>query len=110
MAKYMPKVVGAWLGGLYDSDKLVARAAYDAYAKVFSSDEKQRNLWKIYEQSILDYSKTALFEETPDTLSDERSTSLDDAQAKYSRVVGTTLLTITNAIGNVHEFKNTLIF
>ena len=97
----MPNTIGAWLAGQYDSDKLVARASMEAFSSVFTSQDKQRNVWKIFQGQVLAYCKNAIFEETLWTLSDERTVSPDDAEAKYARVIGTSLFTLANALGKL---------
>ena len=94
----MPVVVGAWLCGLQDNDKLVARGVQESFDKVFSTAEKRDGVWKAFQGSILEYCRDAILKETPQTLSDERITSLDDAQAKCSRVIGTAILTVAHAM------------
>ena len=95
----MPRIVGAWLSGLYDNDKLVTRAAYDAFTNVFPSDDKQKNVWRVYQPSILEYCRDAILKESVRTLSDERTTSPDDAEAKYARVVSSAISVVTNILG-----------
>ncbi|KAI9674183.1 MAG: hypothetical protein M1817_002001 [Caeruleum heppii] len=85
-AKHMPKVVGAWLAGLYDNDRPVARAASESFSHVFPTDEKIRGVWKAYEHPILEYAGDALIKETPQTLSDERIMSPDDVEANSLNV------------------------
>jgi E3 ubiquitin-protein ligase listerin len=87
LAKYMPKAVGAWLAGLYDTDRAAMKAAQDSLRQVFSAPEKLHALRKAYQQSILQYCSDAIAKETTLTLSDERTVSPDDAEAKYCRVV-----------------------
>jgi hypothetical protein len=98
IAKHMPSVAGAWLCGLRDNDKTVSRAAYDAFSKVFSSADKQRGVWRAFQAPILEYCRDAILNETVQTLSDERTTTPDDAESKYARVIATALLTTANAI------------
>ena len=98
IAKHMPKIVSPWLAGLYDNDKSVARAAQESFKQVFSSDEKMKNVWVVYQEVILEYSRNVIVEETINTLSDERTTSPDDAVAKYTRVVSTAIRMVTHAI------------
>ena len=95
----MPGAIGAWLAGLHDNDKLVARASEEAFSSVFTGQDRRRNVWKVYQAHILTYCKNAVFGETVWTLSDERTVSPDDAEAKYARVVGTSLLTLANVLG-----------
>ncbi|KAL8779784.1 MAG: hypothetical protein Q9213_006769, partial [Squamulea squamosa] len=85
--RYMPDVVGAWLAGLFDGDKLVARAAQESVKQTFPTDEKVKNVWKLYLGSILQFCSDAVFKENVNTLSDERTVSPDDASAKHARVV-----------------------
>ncbi|OJD26972.1 hypothetical protein ACJ73_01642 [Blastomyces percursus] len=91
IAPYISRVVGAWLAGLYDSDKLVFRAARESVVRAFPTEEKRQSLWKIYRSSIFEFVIDAVLEQTPQTLSDERTVRPDEAEAKHARVVGTAL-------------------
>lgn len=91
IAKYMPRTIGAWLAGLYDNDKLVAKSAQDALELVFPTAEKREALRKAYQEPLLDFVRNAIEKESPQTLSDERSTSPDEAVAKYARVVASSI-------------------
>ncbi|MCJ1314021.1 hypothetical protein MMC25_007701 [Agyrium rufum] len=98
IAKYLPKLVCPWLAGLYDNDKRVARAAQEAYTQVFSTEEKQKSVWKVYQEPIINYCSDVILRETVASLSDERTTSADDAQGKYARAVGSALSVVGSAI------------
>ncbi|KAI9809452.1 MAG: hypothetical protein M1827_006832 [Pycnora praestabilis] len=98
IAKYMPRLIGAWLAGLYDNDKTVSRAAQDSFKQVFISSDKMRSVWKAYERPILEYARDAIFRETVQSLNDERTVSPDDAEAKYARVIATGILVILNLL------------
>lgn len=102
----MPKSVGAWLAGLQDNDRIVSRAAQGAFQKVFPSEEKKKTVWKAYRQPILDYCRDAVLKESMQTLSDERTASPDDAQAKYARVIGAAILTVASALGKEKLYHN----
>lgn len=95
----MPKIIGPWLAGLYDNDRSVSRAAQESLKQVFPSEEKLSNLWRLYLASIIVYSLDAITKETVNTLSDERTTSPDDAAAKHTRVLATALSLVTHIIG-----------
>ena len=95
----MPKIIGPWLAGLYDNDRSVSRAAQESLRQVFASEEKLLNLWRLYQASIVAYSLDAITKETVYTLSDERTTSPDDAFAKHARVLATGILLVTHLIG-----------
>ncbi|KAF4123082.1 E3 ubiquitin-protein ligase listerin [Geosmithia morbida] len=86
MERHIPTIVGAWLAGLYDRDRAVSRAANDGLSSFLNTPEKTLALWKKCQGKILDYAVDAI-QETQDTLSDERSTTKEDAEAKFYRVV-----------------------
>ena len=98
IAPYLPEIIGPWLAGTYDSDKTVSRAAQDAFQDAFPTKEKQQAVWKRYRAALIDYAEDATLRQTPQTLSDERVTSPDDAEAKYVRVVGTAMLVLTRLV------------
>lgn len=87
MERRIPKIVGPWLAGTYDKDRVVARAATDALQSLLNTDEKILQFWKRCQSQILEYAIEAV-QETPDSLSDERSTTKDDSEAKHHRVLG----------------------
>lgn len=95
----MPDVVGAWLAGLFDGDKMVSRAAQESLKQTFQTDEKVNNVWKIYLGPILQFCSDAVFKESTNTLSDERTVSPDDASAKHARVVAAVLSVIQYVLG-----------
>ncbi|KIW23957.1 uncharacterized protein PV07_09702 [Cladophialophora immunda] len=98
MAPHLPKVIGAWLSGCYDNDKLVARTSQESVAAAFATDDKRRALWKVYRNALLDYADDAILVQTPQTLSDERSTTPDDSEAKFVRVAGNAMQMLSQAI------------
>ncbi|KAG2415147.1 hypothetical protein HFD88_006338 [Aspergillus terreus] len=77
----------------------VQRAALESFTRVFSTEEKRSGVWKIYQSSILDFVDDVILQQTPQTLSDERTVKPDDAEAKYARVVATALLLFNRIIG-----------
>ncbi|KAK1814744.1 hypothetical protein LTR12_010880 [Friedmanniomyces endolithicus] len=98
-ARHLPRIIGSWLAGCYDSDRAAARAAQDALALVFSSAEKVVALKKTFQGAILAYCKDALLYETLQTLSDERTVSPADAENTYARVMATSLAVVNNLLG-----------
>ncbi|KAG2014555.1 hypothetical protein GB937_006516 [Aspergillus fischeri] len=104
IAPYLPKVIGAWLAGFYDNDRPVHRAALESFMQVFTTQEKRNGVWKVYQSSILDFVDDVILQQTPQTLSDERTVKPDDAETKYARVVGTALLLLNRVIAiSTHE-------
>ena len=98
VAPHLHKVIGAWLSGAYDSDRLVARAAQDSISTAFSSEERRRALWTVYRSALTDYANDAILVQTSQTLSDERSTTADDAEAKHIRVLGNALQMLSQMV------------
>jgi len=90
MAKKLPSFVGPWLAGTFDRDKRALKAASDGLAAFLQTKEKEEAFWKAVQTRALEFATEAI-KETPDTLSDERSTTKQDSDAKYHRVVGASL-------------------
>lgn len=97
----MPKIVGPWLAGTFDNDKGAARDAQDALTLVFNTPEKIQGVRKAFHESIAEYCKDAVLNETVQSLTDERTVSADDAQATYARVVSTSLALVTSILNNL---------
>ncbi|KAF4438672.1 hypothetical protein F53441_12745 [Fusarium austroafricanum] len=98
--RHLPKIVGAWLAGLYDRDRVVARAASDGLTSFLTTPEKVLAFWTKCQAQILDYAIEAI-QETQDTLSDERSTTAEDSEAKYFRVVTASLSLVLGLLQKV---------
>lgn len=86
MERNIPKVAGVWLAGTFDRDTPVARSATGGLATFLTTEDKVAQFWKKCQPQVLEYATEAIAE-TPDTLSDERSTKPEDAEAKYYRVI-----------------------
>ncbi|OAP56555.1 hypothetical protein AYL99_09734 [Fonsecaea erecta] len=98
VAPRLARVIGAWLSGCYDSDRLVARTAQESVAAAFVTEDKRRALWKVYRNTLLDYANDAILVQTPQTLSDERSTTPDDSEAKFVRVSGNAMQMLSQTV------------
>jgi len=90
MEKRIPAVVGAWLAGTFDRDRGASRTASDGLFSLVNTPDKVLRFWKQCQAQILDYATAAILE-TPSSLDDDRSTSKDDAEAKYYRVISGSL-------------------
>ena len=89
IARFMPKICPPWLAGLYDNDKIVSKAAQETLSSIFPTEEKLFGVRKAYHQPLLQYCIDVVRYETVDSLSDARTVSSDDAEAKYARTVAT---------------------
>lgn len=86
MEKNLPKIAGVWLAGTFDKERPVARAATEGLSTFLTTEDKVTQFWKKCQSQVLHFATEAIIE-TPDTLSDERSTKPEDAEAKYYRVI-----------------------
>ena len=100
MERRIPDVAGPWLAGTFDKDKAVSSAATECLSVFLDTDEKVTRFWRRLQTQVLDYALESVIE-TPDTLSDERSTTKEDAEAKYYRVVGAALALVLNLLQKV---------
>ncbi|KAI5464974.1 hypothetical protein BGZ63DRAFT_350234 [Mariannaea sp. PMI_226] len=100
--RHIPNIVGAWLAGPFDRDRVVARAASDGLTSFLSTPEKVSGFWTKCQGQILDYAIEAI-RETKDSLSDERSTTAEDAEAKYFRVVTASLSLVLGLLQRIDE-------
>lgn len=90
MERNLPNIAGAWLAGTSDRERSVAKAASHGLSTFLTTPDKIAQFSKKCQSQILMFATDAIVE-TPDTLSDERSTKADDAEAKYYRVIGACL-------------------
>ncbi|KAG5930319.1 hypothetical protein E4U42_002243 [Claviceps africana] len=102
MERHVLKIVGPWLAGLYDRDRVVARAATDGISSFLTTSEKLTAFWSKCQFQILDFACEAI-RETQDTLSDERSTTPEDAESKFYRVVASSLSLVMGLLQRVDE-------
>lgn len=102
MERHVPKIVGPWLAGLYDRDRVVRRAASDGLSSFLTTPEKLTAFWLKCQPQILDFACEAI-RETQDTLSDERSTTSEDAEAKFHQVVTSSLSLVMGLLQRVDD-------
>ncbi|KAG6278972.1 hypothetical protein E4U47_004466 [Claviceps purpurea] len=102
MERHIPKIVGPWLAGSYDRDRVVARAATDGLSSILTTHEKMTAFWCRCQSQIVDFACEAI-RETQDTLSDERSTTSEDAEAKFYRVVASSLSLVMGLLQRVDD-------
>lgn len=84
-SRYLKESIGPWVTGLYDTDKLVVIAAENALDLVFPTQEKKEALYKVFEQTLLEYIHNVIAVETMSSLSDERFVTKEEAEHKYYR-------------------------
>ena len=98
IAKHMPLIAPAWVAGTHDGDKGVSRAAQDGLQSMFATAKKQRNLRKAYQPHILAFGTDVVENETKDSVSDPKSTTTEDAEAVYNRVLASSINSISEML------------
>ncbi|KAI6244900.1 E3 ubiquitin-protein ligase listerin [Erysiphe necator] len=93
MSVRVSKFVGNWLAGQFDRDRTVSSNVRKAVASLLPTDEKLVAFYCRHQAAALRYACDAI-QETPETLSDERTMSKEDMQAKYFIVIGSSVLLV----------------
>jgi hypothetical protein len=88
---HLSPVMGSWLLGLHDGDKLVTNTAQASLDEVFPTPEKQSLLFQKYASDIMSTCQDIIFVQTPETLADVRFVNIDEANMKYHRVLASAL-------------------
>jgi hypothetical protein len=100
-SKHLKDSIGPWIAGIYDTDRAVALSAESSLEAVFPTDEKRQAIWKLFEGTLLDFVYTVVAVETVFSLSDERYISKDEAEAKYLRVIRSSLIIFVELLKKV---------
>ncbi|KAM7183859.1 E3 ubiquitin-protein ligase listerin [Naviculisporaceae sp. PSN 640] len=95
--KMIGPIIGAWLAGSFDRDRAVARAATLGFEYIAPTEQQRTEIWGRAQKLIVDYALEAI-SETSETLSDERFTNKEDAEAKFNRVVASSMSLITRIV------------
>ncbi|KAF4547461.1 E3 ubiquitin-protein ligase listerin-like protein [Elsinoe fawcettii] len=106
VAPQLPQLAGPWLCGQHDPDRATSRSASEAFQNTFSTQEKAQNFLRLFHRQIVEYCRDAVLHETPQTLSDIRNVSKENADAIYYRVVATSLSLVATLI--MHMSKEEL--
>lgn len=91
VSRYLSGCAPFWQLGLFDNDRLVVRAATEAYETSFPSADKRAEFARVFASSIVGKCEELIFDETPESLSDSRFVNKDDSDAKYSNVTSAAL-------------------
>jgi hypothetical protein len=94
LAAHLKVIVPCWLCTMCDPHLPAAKAAQTALAATLPNDVKRADAFVFCKDAIFNYITENLFEHTPSSLSDPKSTSPEDMQSKYERVVATSLLAV----------------
>lgn len=90
MAARASKFVSSWLAGQFDRDHIVASNVRKAIRSLLKTDEKLVAFYTRHHAAALNYAYNVI-QETPETISDERSVSKVDMMTKYFIVLGSSI-------------------
>lgn len=68
-SKHLKACIGPWITSLYDSDRMVARAALQSFNDVFDTEKKREIVWEKYTNDVIKYISDVLQNETARTIS-----------------------------------------
>ncbi len=88
LATALKHFIGSWLLATFDTTPEVARAAQEALNDTFASEEKIKAVYQLYLPNVISFAEKCLYEAISENTSDARqSTSDEDAEAKYERLI-----------------------
>ncbi|KAL8578088.1 hypothetical protein ACOMHN_055408 [Nucella lapillus] len=91
LAPYLKNVMGAWILSRNDTYPTVSSAANRSFSAAFPP-EKQTNAIVFCKQAVLEYLIDNLLNQTPSSLSDPKTTGKEEMEAKYQRVLASSLM------------------
>ncbi|KAJ3333852.1 listerin E3 ubiquitin protein ligase 1 [Blyttiomyces sp. JEL0837] len=96
LAPLLKEIIGVWLCAHYDASKEVVRLAQESFQVIALSafSNKRVDVLSFCNKSILEFVADNLFQQTPETLSDARYTSEEDMQAKYHRLLASSVMVL----------------
>nr|XP_033798276.1 E3 ubiquitin-protein ligase listerin isoform X2 [Geotrypetes seraphini] len=97
LAPYLKSIMGYWLIAQCDAYSPAASAAVMAFEVAFPSN-KQSEALAFCKEEIVSVLQDHLLKETPDTLSDPQTVPEEEREAKYFRVVTSSLLALKKLI------------
>ncbi|KAK0056651.1 E3 ubiquitin-protein ligase listerin [Biomphalaria pfeifferi] len=97
IAPQLKNIMGIWLVSMCDTYPTVASAANNAFTSTFNT-QKQAEALIFCRAEALECLMNNILKATPQTLSDTQTTSEEDMQSKFERVVSSSLLALRKLI------------
>ncbi|RKF64735.1 putative c3hc4 type zinc finger containing protein [Erysiphe neolycopersici] len=104
MSVRVSRFVGSWLAGQFDRDRTVASNVKKTVISLLPTDEKLVAFYSRHQAASLRYACDAI-EETPETLSDERTMSKADMWAKYFIAIGSSVSLVVELLQKLNEIE-----
>ncbi|ORX97819.1 hypothetical protein K493DRAFT_11347 [Basidiobolus meristosporus CBS 931.73] len=100
IAPTLKEFIGPWVCSFFDPSKEVSRIALESFHAAFPPT-KRSEVFGFCQAPLLEYISENLLEKTPETLSDPRFTSKEDAASKYGRVISSSFYSLGHLLENV---------
>lgn len=104
MSIRVSRFVGNWLAGQFDRDHIVASNVKKAVMSLLPTEEKLVAFYSRHQTATLRYACDAI-QETPDTLSDERTMNKADMWAKYFIVISSSVSLVLELLQKLDEIE-----
>ncbi|SCU84684.1 LADA_0D03180g1_1 [Lachancea dasiensis] len=97
--RYLKDFVPLLLSGTYEYDSAVSKVCLQKLMECFGNDPaKVRATWKIFQSQILKFIEEVIIVETPESLSDVRYVTKQDAELKYTRIATSAICVIDRLV------------
>ncbi|ESO83676.1 hypothetical protein LOTGIDRAFT_133152, partial [Lottia gigantea] len=104
IAPYLKSIMGCWIASQCDTYPIVAFSAIKVFQNTFPGN-KQNDALTLYRQEIVDFLVDNLINQTPQSLSDPKTTDQVEMDSKYSRVIASSLAGCRKLFTSVAEGK-----
>ncbi|XP_067945873.1 E3 ubiquitin-protein ligase listerin-like [Watersipora subatra] len=105
LAPYLKQLIGAWMLSFCDGHAPAASAARSAFQSVFNSETKSTEAVVYCHAEIIKYLYDMLFNASPETLSDSKTTSPEEMKEKYERALSASFLCLSLIISMCPQSK-----
>ncbi|XP_064208679.1 E3 ubiquitin-protein ligase listerin isoform X1 [Anguilla rostrata] len=102
LAPYLKSIMGYWLIAQCDTYSPAASAANQAFEAAFPIS-KQPEALGFCKEEVLNILQDNLLKETPETLSDPQSVPLEEREAKYTRLLTSSLLAVKKLLATLSQ-------
>ncbi|CAL4072477.1 unnamed protein product, partial [Meganyctiphanes norvegica] len=86
LAPHLRAIMPAWILAMVDPHAPASKLASAAFKELFSEEKRAEVIFHCY-RCIIDHITSNLFDQTPETLSDPKTTGPVDMESKYTRVI-----------------------
>jgi len=109
LAPHLKSISGVWFLGQSDTNQLASEAALAAWQSAFPDPVKSGSAKQYCQEDILSLIEDNLIRATPQTLSDPKTTPVEEMESKYERTLCMSLLSyikLLNVVNNIDPEKH----